>query len=109
MTVEQIPADKLMTMTEEWHRAFNASGCNPMCHGCYKNIKVNEKFKLATIEAAVAKGSAARNTIESKEVMLCEKCNPEDVEKQDAKVIEEYRKMREEGGGCYRINGKIIH
>jgi hypothetical protein len=49
MGIEQIPADELVTMTELWHRAFNAAGCNPMCHCCFKLIPVNEHFKLATI------------------------------------------------------------
>jgi len=49
MTVEEIPADELVVMTDLWHRAFNAAGCNPQCHGCYKYLKIGDKFKLATI------------------------------------------------------------
>lgn len=108
MSIEEIPADELIEMTDTWHRAFSAAGCNPACHGCWEHIKVGEKFKLATINAAVAIGSTDRNTIISKEVMLCERCNPKNVEKQDEEAIEKNRKNKEEKG-CFRINGKIIH
>lgn len=49
MTVEQIPADIKVKMTDVWHRSFNASGCNPKCHLCHKLIKIGQYFKLSTV------------------------------------------------------------
>ena len=51
MNVEQIPANELVTMTDFWHKAFNAVGCNPQCHCCGKMISTNILFKLSTVTA----------------------------------------------------------
>lgn len=47
--IENIPADELIVMSAIFHRAFNAAGCDPMCHCCQTMIPVGAKFKLATI------------------------------------------------------------
>ena len=49
MSIEQLPSDELIEMTELFHRAFNAAGCNPACHCCYHFIEVGDKFKLSTV------------------------------------------------------------
>jgi hypothetical protein len=41
--------------------------------------------------------------------MLCEKCTPDIVLKNSQNAHEKYLKRKAEGGGCYRINGKIVH
>lgn len=51
-TIEEIPSDEPIEMTELFHRAFNAAGCDPMCHCCEKMISVGKNFKLATIKKA---------------------------------------------------------
>jgi hypothetical protein len=53
MKVEEIPSDKIVVMTAEMHRLFNAGGCDPMCHCCFKPLKVSEEFKLSTITELV--------------------------------------------------------
>jgi hypothetical protein len=103
MGIEEIPADQKLTMTDEWHRAFKAAGCNPMCHCCGEYISNGKVFKLATVNTLYKMNG------ESKEVMLCDECT---VEKMNA-LTEARKKEIEErsanGGGCYRVNGKIIH
>lgn len=108
MTIEQIPADELTEMTVLWHRVFNAAGCNPGCHGCYVGIEPGDKFKLATIPMAVARGNTLKNTLETKEVMLCEHCDISKVTKKQEEIVDHYN-ARPSGLGCYRIGGKIVH
>jgi len=131
-TIEQIPSDETVTMTEYWHRAFNAAGCNPMCHCCHSFIKPGDLFKLSTIREVTGKSNNSLGWApeilsqivnpsdnpemindETKEVMLCGICTPELFQRNqldNAKFRAElYKKNREAGGGCFRINGKIIH
>lgn len=156
MTIEKIPADKIMIMSDEWHRAFNTYGCDPMCHCCDKLIKVNGKFHLATIQKTKSphwgdglemgkralqgekitgktilkeesdyfyirdefkdndkqklKERVNEFTLESHEVMLCDKCTAETYfNKQINEIDQEIVERDEPKGGCFRINGKIIH
>jgi hypothetical protein len=136
MNIEQIPSDKIVVMTDFLHRAFNAGGCNPMCHSCFSRIKVGENFHLATVDkyspntseygkianrkdAEVVKAINGQEfdkenvTVKSSEVMLCEKCDVISFSESQlkryengAKSYEEYKKFT--GGGCFRINGKIV-
>lgn len=154
MTVEEIPSDELVTMTDFWHRAFNASGCDPMCHCCKKMIPVDNYFKLSTIEEsngytsgdglelkiAVLKGEikATKSAVKkyydydirdefktkdtkdlldltenfkthSKEVMLCDKCTPQDYKNLQIEILEGRIIERDKPkGGCFRVNGKIV-
>ncbi len=137
MNVEQIPSDKIVVMTDFLHRAFNAGGCNPMCHSCFSRIKVGEKFHLANVDkyhavdAGGSNTSEKRNyaeaakaikgeefdkenvTVKSSEVMLCEKCNATSFAESQLKRYENGAKSYEEykkftGGGCFRVNGKIV-
>jgi len=41
--------------------------------------------------------------------MLCDVCVPEDVERRKMELVAEANKERPRSGGCFRINGKIIH
>lgn len=131
MGVEEIPADELVAMTDAWHRIFNAAGCNPMCHCCHKMILPQMLFKLSTIEKLPTKyfRSDTGYSIEAnipvedvdkeittKEVMLCDTCTPEmflENQKEELKEnlsrAKNMLKKRIQEGGCYRINGKIIH
>jgi hypothetical protein len=130
MSIEQIPADELVTMTELWHRAFNAAGCNPMCHCCHKWISVDVEFKLATVQQIPTKEFSKQDgwafnpvriedesgDITTREVMLCDTCTPKmflEKQKEELQKNLELGKdrlaKRIEEGGCFRINGKIIH
>ena len=152
MTVETIPADELIEMTEVFHRAFNASGCDPMCHCCENKIPVGDKFKLSTIFIAPNKWgetayfqkevllgnkkasfkdyvkffkidireqykdfdikshteNAKQYSLKSKEVMLCDTCNPEIFMLKELDYLEkEITRIETPKGGCFRVNGKI--
>lgn len=113
MSIEQIPSDKLVKMTLIFHRAFNSFGCNPICHCCVSHIKVGDKFKLATVdtysEKSANSGISRYETTDTREVMLCENCTVDSMNKMSATRKAEYEKFSKKGGGCYRINGKIIH
>lgn len=123
MTIEEIPSDELVTMTDFWHRAFNAAGCNPGCHCCEKLIPVGTNFKLSTIKDAkpqhtnypdILQGAINEydNIVETKEVMLCARCTPEKYRRVYLKSLKdriERHKDSPRTQGCFRINGKIIH
>ncbi len=70
-TIDDIPADKTLTMTPILIRAFRAAGCNPFCHCCREGIAAGQDFKLATIMAKRG------HDMESTDQMLCEKCTPQ--------------------------------
>lgn len=106
MSIKEIPSDQLVIMTAEMHRLFNAGGCDPACHGCWKKLPPGSHFKLSTIKMAHSiPGNSKREHIKSKEVMLCEKCNPKDVSERAETVA----KSESELLGCFRINGQIVH
>jgi len=112
MEVEEIPSDEVIEMSSVMHRAFKAGGCRPLCHGCGKWLDVGSKFKLQTVNTTLRYDGVNIDTgrnIESREVMLCDICTPEDVEKSAKQAHSAYNKKRESGGGCYRVNGKIVH
>lgn len=68
MKIEEIPSDQDILMTDLLHRAFNAGGCNPMCHCCEKMLPIGVDFKLATVfDANRLFGEAAYFT---KEILL---------------------------------------
>lgn len=128
MTVEEIPSDKLVIMNSEWHRMFNAAGCDPACHNCGKFIKGGNEFKLSTIkklsssvwgwglENAIKLLKGVLNkfkwerevTVATKEVMLCDKCTPQMFLNKQITSLEKDIAERDRKG-CFRINGKIIH
>jgi hypothetical protein len=116
MTVEEIPSDEIIEMTELFHRSFSAAGCIPACHCCRKWIPIGEQFKLSTVKMTSVMERGGGNTfkgagsIVTKEVMLCEDCTSEKYNAMTDKAISEYKGWQDKtGGGCFRINGKIIH
>ena len=66
MKVEEIPSDEIVVMTAEMHRLFNAGGCDPMCHCCFKPLQVNQKFKLSTITEFIADDEEPLDCISTK-------------------------------------------
>lgn len=108
MKVEDVPANELVIMTPELYQEFCIGGCIPMCHLTLKPIKMGEKFKLASVDVAIRKGSLNYNHTETREVMLSENASViEFIKIQEDKIYKE-RKRREQGGGCFRVNGKIV-
>lgn len=103
MKIEEIPADEVVEMTPLFHRAFSAVGCNPHCHCCWKELPIGSMFKLATMEPGTS--GFARGHDKPTDVMLCKKCTPKKFAKQ---TKEEYEAKQKAGGGCFRINGKIV-
>lgn len=117
LTIEEIPSGELMQMSISWHNAFNVAGCNPMCHCCEKMIAVGNWFKLSVTSTFRHYPPYMRYN-NSIDVMLCDKCTVEQYEEKvvkDHKLNWEYKapekspSKRYSGGGCFRINGKIIH
>lgn len=133
MKIEEIPSDISVKMSKQFHDSFNAAGCDPMCHCCNKMLAIGSIFKLATVRKATPpynNGSLNKDMVdfikskkkkiivrgqfeidesklfaESKEVMLCDECTVELYEDKEKKKILKYNTM----GGCFRINGKIVH
>lgn len=70
MTLDDIPADKTLTMTKLRDRLFQAADCNPTCHYCNNPIVVGEKFRLATWK--------------NNDVMLCPDCTIADLDNKRA-------------------------
>lgn len=66
MTLDDIPADEILVLTEQLARLFRAKDCEPTCHCCYEPIKVGETFKLAMVDAPVS-------ALSGRDVMLCDK------------------------------------
>lgn len=124
--IEKIPPNTIISMTPAFHQLFNAAGCNPMCHCCKEWLPIGSQFKLSTIEELGFKYGSGNNRessrmiptgqTETKEVMLCENCTTEDYNHYQSKMFseneKEYKRREklhyEQGGGCFRINGKII-
>lgn len=115
-TVEQIPADTLVEMTPELYQEFCIGGCVPQCHHTKKWIKMGDKFKLSTVPVASNKkgGTIGYRELTTKEVMLSEKANVEDFIAAQKKEVQDYQDSRADSiarghGGCFRVNGKIVH
>lgn len=108
MKIEEIPADEVVKMTANLSRLFKAGGCAPMCHACAEKIKVGDNFKLSTIVSAIRRGSMNYTDLSGREVMLCEKCTTDDLNKPEIEKIRIEQKRRAAGGGCFRVNGKIV-
>ncbi len=136
MEVEEIPSNQLIEMTEIVHSSFKKHGCDPMCHCCNKVLIIGGLFKLSTVRDAVAEANnglinkdkinlikSGKDKIElsyngidftveekdlfkpSRDVMLCDECTPELYEDKEKRKILKYHIS----GGCFRINGKIVH
>lgn len=158
--VEQVPSDTEIEMTAFLHRAFNAVGCNPMCHCCQEMLTVGHRFKLGTVQRRSYKNLHFRHDLDklhlkslqgkkikpsdvqavverdfygeeyleqaggfegvmkmvettSYEVMLCDKCTAEEYMGKRIESLKEDIKERSKPkppmGGCFRINGKVVH
>lgn len=106
--VENIKSDEITLMTPELYQEFCIGGCKPMCHLTFENIKIGQKFKLSSLEVAIKKGSNDYNCTQTMDVMLSEKADVEEFKKIQHDKIYQEKKRRKEGGGCFRVNGKIV-
>lgn len=116
MKVEEVPADTLVEMTPELYQEFCIGGCVPQCHLTKKWIRIGDKFKLSTVPVATGKPGATigYRTLETKEVMLSEKADVKKFIKLQMKEVSDYEESRRKSiasghGGCFRVNGKIVH
>lgn len=66
MTLDDVPADKIMTLTDELNRLFKAAGCKPQCHACGVEIEIGAEFQLLSFYGT--------------DEMLCHKCKREELE-----------------------------
>lgn len=108
IAIKDVPSNEIVEMTPELYQEFCLGGCVPMCHLTLEPIKMGEKFKLCTTGVAVRSGSLDWNKIETQEVMLSENASVEEFEKIQNDRYYNYEKRRKQGGGCFRVNGKII-
>ncbi len=67
MTLDDIPADIMLSLTNELDRLFKAAHCNPACHACYQRIKVGEDFQLLSFDG--------------RDQMVCHNCDRDKLEK----------------------------
>lgn len=84
MTLDNIPADTLMTLTAELDRLFKFAHCKPSCHACRKPIEVGSAFQLLSFKG--------------KDEMLCTNCDKEkliEAKAEAARLHEEYLKSPE--------------
>ncbi len=114
MSVEQIPANEVVEMTDLLHRAFRAGGCDPICHCCCKRLDAGSRFHLATVETHKKEGTANSGISrwaahETREVMLCADCDVAKLNNRTAEQCQVYEDYRAQGGGCHRVNGQIVH
>lgn len=109
MRVEEIPANELVEMTPELYQEFCIGGCVPMCHLTFNYIKIGDKFKLSSLDVATKKGSNNYTRKETMDVMLSADADVEKFKKIQDDLMYQEEKRRKAGGGCFRVNGKIVH
>lgn len=108
MKVSEIKSDEIVVMTPELYQEFCIGGCVPMCHLTFNNILIGDKFKLASLEVAVKSGNNNYNKKETRDVMLSEHADVAEFVKIQDNLVYQEEKRRKEGGGCFRVNGKIV-
>ena len=121
MNINDLKIDTIINMTAEMHRIFIAGGCNPTCHCCNNKIKINEKYKLASVSSELINSAPELfRTLLEHEVMLCESvfCSP-------GKMVENYlytksrridmhdrynerETFKKTRAGCFIIDGIIV-
>ena len=77
MTLDDIKPNTTYSLTQGMDLLFRAANCAPRCHGCYEQIRLGDKFELATHE--------------DNDVMLCDLCEVADLIRRER---ERQRKLR---------------
>lgn len=49
MTLDDVPADTILTLTKDLDRLFRFANCDPTCHACDKTIKIGTDFQLISV------------------------------------------------------------
>lgn len=106
--VLDIPADEIVTMTADLYQEFCHFGCVPACHLTGAWINIGDKFKLATVDVAIKRGSLNYTDTESREVMLSPGASVDELKKLEQGKRTAEIERRAKGGGCFRINGEIV-
>ena len=70
MTLDDIPADQIFTLTLELERLFRFARCVPKCHACDCPIVVGEDFQL--ISCIWYKGTHFEEAVDE---MVCGNCD----------------------------------
>ena len=67
MTLDDVPADVLIILTDELDRLFKFAYCNPTCHTCNTKISIGDSFQLISYRG--------------RDHMACVNCDREKMEK----------------------------
>ena len=74
-TLNDVPADTQMVMTEDLERLFRVAKCNPPCHACLKTIPIGGPFQLVSLDGT--------------DEMTCGKCGRDDLRERHKQVSKE--------------------
>ena len=112
MKVENIPAGELVVMTSELYQEFAQGGCVPACHLTNEWINIGDKFHLSSIKEWDGQWKYGEFVTSTRDVMLSELATANEYNKKqyDRFIIKDTEyKDSSRRGGCFRINGKIVH
>lgn len=79
MTLDDVPADTVTTLTDALDRLFKFAGCKPTCHACKKSIAVGSEFQLLSFKG--------------KDEMLCNECTKDDLEVEHQAKLEKREQL----------------
>ena len=114
MKVEKIPSGEIVIMTPELYQEFCQGGCVPACHLTNEWINIGDNFHLSLIKQWDGWWKTGKFVTTDRDVMLSEfatakKYNKIQIEK-FKKADDSYKALPEsQRGGCFRVNGKIVH
>jgi len=79
ISLEDLPADTTIMMTDELIRLFRFAKCEPTCHACEKALPVGVEFRLMTAPArplrpSIILPSGRRTEQEFIDEMVCSTC-----------------------------------
>jgi hypothetical protein len=96
MTLDELPADQIFTMTIELERLFKFARCTPECHGCEHPINIGEDFQLLSM--VFDKGTYYED---ERDTMVCGTCDRAQLRARLEATDEERRQAREAPRGGY--------
>ena len=74
-TLNDVPADTKMVMTEDLDRLFRLAKCVPACHACQESIVVGDPFQLVSLDGT--------------DEMTCDGCDRDDLRRHHKQVAKE--------------------
>lgn len=87
MTLDDLPADERLPMTDLFYRLFVFADCVPECHACSAKIEVGQEFQLVSLEGT--------------DEMLCGKCTKTKLKQANERRRREAAAWRRSMGGGY--------